>query len=154
MSQRHSEYDRIAHDTYVTPAWCWRALQSVEPWAHDAWDCCPANATFDFLAMETSPTPWIATNPSYGRAAEPIVRHALKLTQPRAGHVAMLLPHAWDTAKGRTDLFQTLPFKTKITLTQRIRWTNLPQKAAGPSTNHAWFVWDWDYMGAPTAQWM
>jgi len=28
-------------------------------------------------------------------------------------------------------------------LTTRIRWVNLPQMEAGPSGNHAWFLWDW-----------
>ena len=65
----------------------------------------------------------------------------------------MLLPHAWDTAKGRVDLW-SYPFLTKVVLTQRIRWENLEQKAAGPSMNHAWYVWDWqNWYGFPRTIW-
>jgi hypothetical protein len=51
-----------------------------------------------FLEMTTAPA-LLATNPPYGRLAEKIVRHALKLTQPKAGKVAMLLPMQWDAAQ-------------------------------------------------------
>ena len=72
----------------------------------DAWDCCPAGAQFDFLKMTKLHGSDIATNPPYGKLAEKIIRHALALTKPAAGKVVMLLPHAWDTAKGRVDLFE------------------------------------------------
>ena len=78
----------------------------------------------------------IATNPPYGKLAEKIIRHALKLTEATGGKVAMLLPHAWDCAKGRVDLFENPPFKCKLTLLQRIRWANL-EHTASPSSNHA-----------------
>jgi hypothetical protein len=88
----------------------------------------------------------IITNPPYGKAgklAEAFVRHALKLTLPAKGMTAMLLPIEWDAAKTRQDLFENFQgHTTKITLTERIRWTNLPQSKSGPSQNHAWFVWD------------
>ena len=87
----------------------------------------------------------IVTNPPYSNGlAEKFVRHALKLTDPVNGKVAMLLPLAWDSAKTRRDLFAEHPaFKAKYTLTRRIRWENLKQKKNGPSQNHAWYVWDW-----------
>ena len=116
----------------------------------------------DFLQTPGAllPARAIITNPPYSNGlAEKFVRQALKITAPRnpdnsnkdGGKVAMLLPHAWDTAKGRRDLFAEHPaFKAKYTLTRRIRWVNLEQKANGPSSNHAWFVWDWKHSGPPT----
>lgn len=93
----------------------------------------------------------IVTNPPYGKLgklAEAFVRHALDLTKASRGRVCMLLPIAWDAAKSRQDLFEDYPGHiTKITLTERIRWTNLPQSKNGPSENHAWFVWDWSRRG-------
>jgi len=68
--------------------------------------------------------------------------------------VAMLLPMQWDAAKTRRDLFEKPPFKAKYTLTKRIRWENPEQKKAGPSQNHAWFVWDWNYTGKPFMGWL
>lgn len=154
MAERHSGRERMFADTYVTPQWVWDALYSVEPWARDAFDCCPELACFDFLeCVPVKGFPALATNPPY-KIAESIIRHALDQTAPAMGKVAMLLPHAYDTAKGRVDLFNHLPFKCKWTLTKRIRWANLPQSKAGPSMNHAWFVWDWKYIGPPKMGWL
>lgn len=93
----------------------------------------------------------IVTNPPYGklgRLAEAFVRKSIVTTLGSRGRVCMLLPVAWDAAKNRQDLFEDFPAHvTKITLTERIRWTNLPQSKSGPSENHAWFVWDWSRKG-------
>jgi hypothetical protein len=152
MSQRNSEYARIDGDTYVTPRWVYDVLFANEKFV-DAWDCAPVDGAFDFLQRQ-EPCDEIATNPPYGRLAEPFVRHALTLTQESGGKVAMLLPHAWDTAKGRIDLFQQPPFKAKLVLTRRIRWDNLEQKDNGPSSNHAWYIWDWDFSGTAFTRWI
>ena len=141
MAVRNSEYDLTPGQTYVTPQWVWEVLYDHFPHFRDAYECCPANSSFDFLQDDTI-RKYIATNPPYGREAEKIVRHALHLTELAEGSVAMLLPHAWDCAKGRVDLW-SYPFACKIVLTRRIRWENLVQKAAGPSMNHAWYVWKW-----------
>jgi hypothetical protein len=156
MSVRHSEYERLPSDLYITPQWVWDALYSVEPWAKDAWDCCPVNAGYDFLDAPPLRVPgglFIATNPPYGKQAERIIRHAIGLTEADLGKVAMLLPHAYDTAKGRSDLFMHLPFKCKWTLTKRIQWENLVHTAS-PSSNHAWYIWDWKYIGPPKMGWL
>ena len=114
----------------------------------------------DFLAARLPQAVWatrsIITNPPYSNGlAEKFVRHALALTEPVKGKVAMLLPLAWDSAKGRRDLFKEHPaFKAKYILTRRIRWVNLDQKKNGPSQNHAWYVWDWTHSGPPTLGWL
>lgn len=93
----------------------------------------------------------IVTNPPYGKRgkiAEAFVRRALENTKISRGRVAMLLPVDWDAGKTRQDLFEEFPAHiTTIRLTERIRWTNLPQSKNGPSANHAWFVWDWSRRG-------
>lgn len=138
MSQRNSGYARIPRDTYVTPRWVYEALYAVEPWAKEAWDCAPIDADFDFLASNYWPSDRIATNPPFNLAAE-FCRHAVSI----ARKVAMLLPMEFDCAKGRRDLFaDSRDFKAKYVLTKRIRWENLEQKRAGPSNNHAWYIWD------------
>jgi len=176
MSQRHSEYELVPGDCYYTPAWVTEALLEAEEFPESIWE--PAcggghivgvltrkfrhvNSSdvsigfkINFLHMHSIfPTVRsIITNPPFSHGlAEKFVRHALHLTEDVNGKVAMLLPHAWDTAKGRRDLFAEHPaFKAKHTLTRRIRWENLKQKANGPSSNHAWFVWDWKHSGPPT----
>jgi hypothetical protein len=152
MATRHSEYQRQANDAYWTPSWCFEALHSVEQ-LNVVKEAAPREPhNYNFFATDT----WvddIATNPPFNRAEE-FIRHGLRLTAPYAGKVAMLLPHAYDTAKGRLDLFQAAPFKCKLTLTRRIRWINLEQKKSGPSSNHGWFCWDWNYSGPPTMGWL
>ena len=147
MSQRHSEYARQDADAYWTPKWVFCALWSVEPDFMGCEDVAPRNRTgYDFLD-DNSYRPFIATNPPYSKA-EAFCRHALEVSHP-SGKVAMLLPLAFDAAKTRRDLFENPPFKAKYTLTKRIRWENLEQKKNGPSTNHAWFIWDWHFSGTP-----
>jgi hypothetical protein len=143
MAQRKSEYARIEGDTYVTPQWVYDALYEVEHFRHP-WDPAPAYSEYDFFKVENDSRD-IVTNPPFN-IADKFIRHALCLS---AGKVAMLLPIAFDSAKTRRDLFEQKPFKAKYTLTKRIRWENLEQKKNGPSTNHAWFVWDWQYEGKP-----
>lgn len=110
-----------------------------------SWDFLDPAVQASYLLPNLGPFS-IVTNPPYGkqgRLAEQFVRIAVEITQINRGRVAMLLPLAWDAAKGRHDLFEDFPgHVTKITLTERIRWTNLPQSKSGPSENHAWFVWD------------
>lgn len=178
MSQRHSEYELVPGDCYFTPAWVTEALLSVEEFSDPIWEPAPgdghmvraltsggysvAPSHMDFLSTShrNCNAKSIVTNPPYSQGlAEKFVRHAINLMlvggditdRSESGKVAMLLPHAWDTAKGRRDIFEEHPaFKAKHTLTRRIRWENLEQKANGPSSNHAWFVWDWKHSGPPT----
>lgn len=143
MAQRKSEYVRMERDTYVTPRWVYEALYAVEDF-EQPWDPAPADPSFDFFEINDDPRD-IVTNPPF-KLAEKFCRHALCLT---ARKVALLLPLAWDSAKSRRDLFEQRPFKAKYTLFKRIRWENLEQKKNGPSQNHAWFVWDWQYYDKP-----
>jgi hypothetical protein len=133
-------------DLYVTPVWVYSALNDVETLRCPI-DPAPVNAALNFLEASEWPTD-VVTNPPFSLADE-FIRHALRLTKQHGGKVAMLLPLAFDSAKGRRDLFERPPFKAKYTLTKRIRWENLEQKKNGPSQNHAWFVWDWQYQGKP-----
>lgn len=180
MSQRNSGYEGMPNDLYCTPDWVTYELMRVEEFPAKIWE--PAcgyyhmiralvdrppykdgvygtdiNDGDDFLSMNEL---WcddvrsIITNPPFSKSDQ-FVRHALKLTEPVKGKVAMLLPLAWDSAKGRRDLFAEHPaFKAKYTLTRRIRWENLEQKKAGPSQNHAWYVWDWKWDRKPFLGWL
>ncbi len=177
MSQKHSGYELVPGDNYHTPAWVTEALLSVEIFdapiwepAAGAWHMVHPIADFydstnvvptdidegaDFFSYNTPAlgAKSIITNPPYSNGlAEKFVRHALDLMEMVEGKIAMLLPLAWDSAKGRRNLFKDNPaFKAKYTLTKRIRWENLEQKANGPSQNHAWYVWDWNNSNLPLA---
>lgn len=114
----------------------------IEPAAANVW-------SMDFLAAMSNFGTYrtIITNPPYGkggRLAVKFIERALEITRPTKGKVAMLLRVDFDSANGRRPIFGGHDaFKAKYVLTKRIRWPNLPQSAAGPTENHAWFVWDW-----------
>lgn len=164
---------RMAHEKYYTPAWVTWALlnrakfsQAVwEPaagagdmaqvlgaagYAVEASDVAPEHPWVkpcDFLNPSIGPVADIVTNPPFGtggRLAVAFVERALQHTRARGGRIAMLLRDDFDSAKGRRHLFgDCAAFHHKLVLTTRIRWVNLPQMEAGPSGNHAWFLWDW-----------
>lgn len=127
------------------------ALKIIATDIDPGWSCVAMHCDFfdpkihQELMPEKGPLT-IATNPPYGnqgRMAEKFTRTALKLTEPLRGRVAMLLPVDWDAGKTRHDLFEDFPgHLTVLTLTERIRWDNIPQSKSGPSQNHAWFIWD------------
>jgi hypothetical protein len=166
MAQRVSGYDRVPDDRYETPGHitativpylCNRALRIWEP-AHspadklgDALRAAGFHVTStadDFLQCRDPPDiDALCTNPPYGRQgrlAEAFIRHALALKVP---HIALLLPVDFDSGITRTALFGACPmFAGKIVLRRRIKW--FPGDS-GPSTNHAWFLWDREHRGLP-----
>jgi hypothetical protein len=87
----------------------------------------------------------IITNPPYGpqgRTAAAFIRCGLALLPP-GGLLALLLPVDFDSAKTRAPLFGGCPdFAAKIVLRRRIAWFEPQPGQAGPSANHAWFVWE------------
>lgn len=175
MTQRASGYASVALDKFYTPRWVTEALLSVETFAGGVWD--PAAGRGDMLDVfgpdshgsDIAPErdgiqpidffeikaggrwPNIVTNPPFGvgnRLAVQFIEHALEVTMATGGKVAMLLRVDFDSAKTRRHLFaEHSAFAAKYVLLKRIRWTNLPQMAAGPTENHAWYVWDWRKRG-------
>jgi hypothetical protein len=94
----------------------------------------------------------VVTNPPFDMATE-FIEHALRITEPVGGFVAMLLRTDFDHARSRTHLFRDCPaFARKIVLTRRIVWfvepNGRPKKS--PSVNHAWFLWNWKQVGPAT----
>lgn len=91
----------------------------------------------------------IITNPPYKKKeAEAFVRNALDIMASRQGVVAMLLAVDWDSGKTRRKFFADCPaWRRKIVLLDRIHWFDPEpvakgeKKKAGPSANHAWYVW-------------
>ncbi|NRA87426.1 MAG: hypothetical protein HRU28_08530 [Rhizobiales bacterium] len=93
----------------------------------------------------------IISNPPYFKPHNidrKFILHALELTKPHSGMVAMLLPVAYDCGDTRRDIFETEnTFKHQIVLTRRISWSNVPVaidkkgKPVGAAKNHAWYIW-------------
>lgn len=170
MAQRDSGYKRVKADAYNTPAWVTEAVVPrlkmmvnarrlvTEPAAGKGQmvralrkagfkvESSDIQRGRDFL-RRSIPAKVVVTNPPYTLARE-FIEHALSLTQPKQGVVAMLLNVDYDSAHTRRDLFAEHPaFCQKIVLTKRIVWFT-PKKvkgkrASGPSANHAWYLWSW-----------
>jgi hypothetical protein len=163
VSRVTRDYPRQADEEYNTPPWVavpiamWLAGQAVR----SIWEPAPGRGQLGralvacgFSVIETrsdfldTGTCWpsdrdaLVTNPPYGKRgelAEQFIRHAvLGLRAPIA---AFLLRVDYDSAKTRRDIFGDCPFFAgKIVLLDRIVWFER-EGAAGPSENHAWFIW-------------
>lgn len=171
MSQRDSGYERKERDLYETPAWVTQTLlDSRYFWPDKVWEPACGSGKMadalrrslaihtvietdietgtDFLSCSDPRAPAIVTNPPYVRAQE-FIEHALRLTSPVGGFVAMLLRTDFDHAKSRQHLFSKCEqFACKLVLTKRIKW--FEDSKGQPSFNHAWFIWDHQHKGAPT----
>lgn len=116
-------------------------------------------AEFDFTSDGTGP--WgsafyhaIITNPPYGpqgRVATAFIAKGLDRI-PAGGLLALLLPVDFDSAKTRARFFGDCPdFAAKIVLRRRIAWFEPQPGQAGPSANHAWFIWVRNHLRAQRA---
>jgi len=165
MTSHHdSGYERNELEKYYTPTWAVEALKACEeieghildPCAGDGkiLDCFTGSFGFDiaperqdiiqadYLVQPMHGFESIITNPPYGKGGRLAVQFIEKALED-APYVAMLLRVDFDSGSTRKHLFGDNPwFKKKIVLTKRLRWTNLEQKEAGPTVNHAWFIWD------------
>jgi len=171
MAQRDSGYPRKRDDAYYTPAWVTQALiPHIPTRISSIWEpaagkpgkqaiaeelmkagydvlCSDIGYGIDFLA-ETQTRDAVITNPPFKLAAEFICR-ALLVTEPKKGFVAMLLATDFDHAKTRRYLFGGCKqFAKKLVLTRRIVW--FEPMISSPSSNHAWFIWDWQRKIVPS----
>lgn len=104
---------------------------------------------YDFLRMRANVAADIVTNPPFGdrRGSMTLrfIEHALAVTEPTHGRVAMLLPIDFDSGKTRLHVFRHPAFALKLVLLDRIRWFN----GKSGSSNHCWCVWDWNKEEGP-----
>jgi hypothetical protein len=83
----------------------------------------------------------IVTNPPYGKTLLPkIVDHALELTRPVGGMVALLVNVQWQTAAENSKRLRIPAFDASVILTDRIRF--IPDTDERPGEDHCWLVWD------------
>lgn len=90
----------------------------------------------------------IVTNPDYDYSEE-FVRTALERTTHK---VAMLLPLAFLSSRGRYDLLRSSPLKCVYVFTGRVSLRSPGQRRSRGDgrENYAWFVWQHGYEGSPT----
>jgi len=171
--------DREKNDFYPTPESTTKALLERESFEGQVWECACGDGsmsevikkynkvwssdiinrgygdkTIDFL--ETSAgflDDNIITNPPYKLAKEFVI-HAKKLARKK---VAMLLKLVFLEGKGRYELFQDKEFPLKKVYVfcgrQKIYANGVIGKNSGLIA-YAWFIWDKEYKGEPTIEWI
>jgi hypothetical protein len=155
---------RVAHDRYLTPPWCTRALARVESkyWPGTIWEPCsgegdiaavllghapvvesdliPSSARpqirqLDFLKTTQKLAPAIVTNPPYKHATA-FIKHAIQLN---ITYHAWLFKADFLCAQQRHRLVNEFGYPARIWgLTERPDFL----RQGGPTMNCAWFVWD------------
>jgi hypothetical protein len=169
MRQRNLGYERQDKDFYPTPAWVTEALLRTVCLPKRIWEpCCGDGAMArvleshghhvvatdlvdrgygegdrDFLMESRLPdgVTAVVTNPPYGKTLLPkIVDHALELTRPVGGMVALLVNVQWQTAAENSKRLRIPVFDASVILTDRIRF--IPDTDERPGEDHCWLVWD------------
>ena len=170
MRQRNLGYERQDKDFYPTPAWVTEALLRTVRLPKGIWEPCCGNGAMarvleshghhvvgtdlvdrgygeggrDFLMESRLPdgVTAIVMNPPYGRTLLPqFVDHALELTRPAGGMVALLVNVQWQTSAENSKRLRMPAFDASVILTDRIRF--IPDTKERPGENHCWLVWDW-----------
>lgn len=111
----------------------------------------PETPLIDFLKTGESFGSDVITNPPNEHSGD-FARHALKLTKPYRGAVALLQRHDWDTALDkRGDILRHPAYAMKIVLPFRPYWFRRKrgEKASNPFHRWAWYLFDWTHGGPP-----
>src|SRR5919112_788045 len=179
MRDRNRGYERQEQNFYPTPAWPTEALLRRVRLPKGIWEPCCGNGAMaqvleahghcvvatdlvdrgygeagrDFLAETHLPegVTAIVTNPPYGRALYKFIDHALELTRPVGGMVAMLVNIQWLTGAANSTRLRHPAYEALVVLTNRIVWfpDDDSRRRKSPQENHCWVVWNWSRIPGP-----
>ena len=168
--------DRAESDYYPTPQSTTRALMEREGFDGLVWECAcgdgrmaevikeynPIYASdiredlgygdggFDFL-LQNRTVPNIITNPPY-KLAQQFLERALVLAEAK---IAMLLKLVFLESASRYNLLKSSPLQTVYVFSKRQKiYKNGDVGKNSGLIAYAWFVWDKDYNGKPTIEWI
>lgn len=111
----------------------------------------------DFLQHDTKTTnteiDWIITNPPYKFGKEWVEKSIQSVKDN--GKVALLMKLVWLESESRYNMFKTLPLKSVYVYSKRlgVYKNNIKTKNSG-IIQYAWFVFDKEYIGKPTIDWI
>lgn len=171
-------HKREKNDFYPTPASTTHALMKKEKFIGSIWECASGDGSMskvlelyngtvissdirrgkniygdagvNFLKTNKK-VDNIITNPPYSNAKE-FIEHALKCADKK---VAMLLKLVFLEGVTRYDLFTKTPLKTVYVFCKRQKITIRGEPMKNSSMiAYAWFVWDKEYCGKPTIEWI
>lgn len=167
--------DRPEFDFYPTPFYATRALLDVEKFDGLIWEpACGDGAIckileeyglsyeatdlidrgfgeggVDFLSVNKK-VDNIITNPPFNIAQE-FVEHSLKNTTKK---VAMLCKLQFLEGVKRRDMFKNTPLKSVYVFSKRLTMGRNGGNYKSGMLCFAWFVWDHEYEGKPTINWI
>jgi hypothetical protein len=169
--------EREIDDFYPTPAYAVEELLKRENFIGSIWECACGEGDIskvfknkgfevistdlinrgygkqlDFLQSELLADN-IITNPPYKLALD----FVLKAKKQSSNKIAMFLKTVWLESESRYDMFQDkdFPLKTVYQFSKRVTLykSGIKIKNSGMIA-YAWYVWDKDYVGKPTIEWI
>lgn len=173
----HSDYDRQVNDFYSTDPVAIDYLLKYEDFDSNIWECACGNGALsnrliehghivystdkyyrgygkvqNFLTVDKKFDGDIITNPPFKLAFE-FVNKALELTNRK---VAMFLRIQFiESQKRYSHIFKDNPPKKIMPFVKRINcYRNDDRSLKGSTTLYAWFVWDNEYDGKTTLEWI
>lgn len=169
--------DRELDDFYPTPAYVVEELLKKEKFEGNIWECACGEGDisnvlikngFDVISTDLVDRGYgtqsdflksnmvadnIITNPPYKYALEFI----LKAKQHTNNKIAMFLKTVFLESETRYEMFQDkeFPLKTVYQFSKRVTLykSGIKLKNSG-MISYAWFVWDKNYVGKPTIEWI
>ena len=169
--------EREKDDYYPTPAYAVEELLKREEFLGSIWECACGEGhisnvliekgfevistdlidrgygeTMDFLTSETLADN-IITNPPYKLALDFVI----KAKKQGRKKIAMFLKTVWLESEKRYSMFQDkeFPLKTIYQFSKRVTlFKNGKKMKNGGMIAYAWYVWDKDYEGKPTIEWI
>jgi len=169
--------EREKDDFYPTPTWAVEELLKREVFTGNIWECACGEGDIsevfikngfqvhstdlidrgygkqndffesDFVADN------IVTNPPYKLALE----FVLKSKQQSRNKIAMFLKTVWLESDSRYQMFQDkeFPLKTVYQFSKRVTlYKNGEKMKNSGMIAYAWYVWDKNYVGKPTIEWI
>ena len=169
--------ERDADDFYPTPAYAVEELLKREVFIGNVWECACGEgdisqvlkkAGYEVISTDLIDRGYgeqidffksniiadnIITNPPYKIALD----FVLKAKKQSTKKIAMFLKTVWLESESRYDMFQDkeFPLKKIYQFSKRVTLykSGIKMKNSGMIA-YAWYVWDKDYVGKPTIEWI
>ena len=169
--------DREENDFYPTPAYVVDELLKREKFEGNIWECACGEGDmskvfikngFEVISTDLIDRGYgeqkdffksniiadnIITNPPYKMALD----FVLKAKNQSNKKIAMFLKTTWLESESRFEMFQdkTFPLKTMYQFSKRVSlYKNGSIMKNSGMIAYAWYVWDKDYVGKPSIEWI
>lgn len=110
------------------------------------------NGGMDIFSMEGIQANNLVTNPPYGRKILTFIKHLLTLTDKKT---CLLLRLAFLEAQSRYPFFKEEDtLKNVYVFSKRVIMLKDGEPMTGSKMSFAWFVWDKEYRGRPSIDWL